>query len=200
METYAGTTALDRAQEAHQYPGVAIMVARNTSAGHEIVLRIKAADDRRNNFDWWPTPNAHYEAIRCYRWTEDRAMDTAEEVDCPEKRDIDLARAPQPEPIGARVDRKIERALTRSGDANQVRRALAEVDGVAVEDLQGTVAVAVTGVEAYASGSRVNDCVLGYRRGHTVAVWRPSDIQTAPGEASCDPAGALDPYLQTPPH
>src|SRR4051794_26638493 len=200
METYPGTTALDQAREASGYPGVDIIVARNTSAGHEIVLRITAADDRRNNVDWWPTQNAHYEATRCYRWTQGREWDTADEVDCPQRKDIDPARAPLTEPISPRVDDEVERALRRGRNAAEVRAELADVDDVAVAVIDGRIAVAVTRVEGYDSGRPVRDCVLGIRAARTVRVWRPSPTQVAPGEASCDPAGAVEPYLQTPPH
>ena len=200
MDTYAGTTALDRAREATRYPGVTVLVARNTADGHEIVLRITAADDQRTNVDWWPDQNAHYEATRCYRWTEDREWDTAAELDCPAQKDIDRTRAPQAAPIGPHVDREVRRALARIDDAAQGRAALAGVDGATVAALDGSIAVAVTGIEGYADGSPVRDCLLGYRTGNNVEVWRPSDIQTAPGEASCDPAGALSASLQAPPH
>jgi hypothetical protein len=200
METYPGSTALDQAREASGYPGVDIVVARNTSAGHEIVLRITAADDRRNNFDWWPSQNAHYEATRCYRWTQGREWDTADEVGCPERKDIDPARAPRTEPISPRVDAELEQALRHSRNAATVRAQLADVDNVSVAVIDGRVAVAVSRVEGYDSGRPVRDCVLGVRDERTVQVWRPSATQVAPGEGSCDPAGAVEPYLQAPPH
>lgn len=200
MATYPGSTAFDRAQQATRYPGVTIMVARNTADGHDIVLRITATDHRSSYFDVWPSTDAEYQATRCYRWTDDRAWDTADEVDCPAEKDIDPARAPRTEGIGDDVDRKVKRALTRGGDAAEVKGELAGVEDVAVEDIDGTIAVAVTRITGYNSGSPVRDCLLGYRSGDTVEVWRPSSIQTAPGEASCDPQGALMLYLQAPPH
>ncbi len=197
METYAGTTALDRADEAAAYPGVAVVVARNTDRGQVIVLRITASSDQRNNLDWWPDPHAHYEATRCYRWTDDRAWDTADEVDCPAT-DIDPARAPRPRPIPSRVDDRIERALR--GRPDRVRQALAGLPGLDVQEVGGRIGVAVTRISGYDAGRPVRDCVLGYRSGRDVEVWRPSAIQVAPGEATCDAAGALEPSLQAPPH
>jgi hypothetical protein len=200
METYPGTTALDQAREGSSYPGVVIMVARNTPAGHEIIVKITAADDRRNNFDWWPTQDARYEATRCYRWTQDRAWDTADEVDCPGRKDIDPARAAHAEPIGHRVDRRVERALGRGTSAAAVRAELADLDDVSVQDINGTITVAVTRIEGYDSGRAVRGCLLGYRKVKTVRVWHPTAAQVAPGEATCDPEGAVEPYLQEPPH
>lgn len=200
METYAGATAMDRALEATAYPGVELVVARNTGAGHEIVLRVTASSDRRDNFDWWPDPEAHYEATRCYRWTEDREWDTADEVDCPEVRDVDPTRAVAAAPIGPGVDRRVRRALVDSSSAAAVRADLAGVRDATVEDVEGTVAVAVSRVEGYRSGIPVRGCVLGFRHGDDVRVWRPASIQVAPGEATCEPQAALDPALQRPPH
>lgn len=200
METYAGATALDRAREATAYPGVEVMVARNTEAGHEIVLRITASAGRRTNLDWSPDPEAHYEATRCYRWTEDREWGTAEEVDCPEVRDIDATRSEAAGPIGPGVDRRVRRALADSRGVAAVRADLAHVPDATVEDIDGTVAVAVSRLEGYRSGIPVRGCVLGFRRGDDVRVWRPASIQVAPGEATCEPQAALDPALQRPPH
>jgi hypothetical protein len=200
METYAGTTALDRADEATRYPGVTVMVARNTPGGQEIVLKIRAASDRRNNFDWWPAQNAHHVATRCYRWTESRLWGTAGEVDCPDHRDIDPSRAPHTGQIDSRVDGEVERALSRSRSAAVVRQQLAGVEDATVQDVDGTIAVAVTRISGYDSGRAVRDCLLGYRAGEVVRVWRPSAEQVAPGEASCDPEDALTSSLQTPPH
>ena len=200
METYAGATAMDRASEATAYPDVDVMVARNTAAGHEIVLRITASAGRRNNLDWWPDPDASYEATRCYRWTEDREWGTAEEVDCPEVRDIDTTRADALGPIGPGVDRRVHRALTHASSAAAVSADLAGVPDAMVESIGGTVAVAVSRLEGYRSGIPVRGCVLGFRDGVHVRVWRPASIQVAPGEATCEPQAALDPALQHPPH
>ncbi|WP_296605783.1 hypothetical protein [Nocardioides sp.] len=200
METYAGATAMDRALEATAYPGVELVVARNTEAGHEIVLRITASATRRNNLDWWPDPDAHYEATRCYRWTDDREWDTAEQVTCPEATDIDPTRAAEAGPIGAGVDLRVRRALTGATDAAGVSERLSRVPDLSVEEVDGAIAVAVSRLEGYVSGRPVRDCVLAYRRGDEVRVWRPASIQVAPGEASCEPQAALDPALQKPPH
>lgn len=200
METYPGATALDQAREASRYPGVVVMVARNGPAGHEIVLRVTATDVHRNNLDWWPTSDAEYRASRCYRWTQDRAWDTADEVDCPERKDVDPARAPHPDPIGSHVDREVEQALRSHRDVAAVRGALVDVDGATVRELDGRIAVAVTRIEGYDSGRPVRDCLLGYRDARSVRVWRPTTTQVAPGEASCVPDSALEPSLQTPPH
>ena len=194
METYPGTTALDQALEARRNGRVRVMVARDTAAGREIVLAVTASSNRRNNLDWWPSQGASYAATRCYRWTEDRDWGTADRVACPSTRDVDPARAPRAQPMGQDVADRLARALRRGEDPT-------DLPGAQVASDSGAVGVAVAGIRGYDSGRRVNDCLLGLRRADgTVQVWKPSSVQVAPGEASCDAATALAAGLQRPPH
>jgi hypothetical protein len=202
METYQGTTALDQAREAKRYGGVRILVARDTSAGREIVLAVTATSTHRTRFDlqFWPDADPPvYRATRCYRWTDDRAWDTADQVDCPAKREIDRSSGARPRPIPVGADRAVARALRGHPHRTGVQAALAGLDAD-VTEVDGTVAVAVAGVEGYDSGRPVNECLLGLRRGEAVHVWRPSSIQVAPGEMSCTAAAAFAPEMQHPPH
>ena len=120
METYPGTTALDQADEARRNGRVRVLVARDRAAGREIVLAVTASSSRRTNLDWWPSPNARYDATRCYRWTPDRAWGTADRVPCPRVRDVDPARAPRADPVGAEVGVLLARTLRRGGDPRVV--------------------------------------------------------------------------------
>jgi hypothetical protein len=105
-------------------------------------------------------------------------------------RDVNPARAPRVDPVGPEVSVLLARTLHRGGDPRGV-------PGAEVATQDGAVGVAVRGVRGYASGRPVNDCLLGLRRADgTVQVWRPSAIQVAPGEGSCDPATALAAALQ----
>lgn len=194
METYPGTTALDQAVEARRNGRVRVLVAREGAAGREIVHAVTASSNRRTNLDWWPSAGATYDATRCYRWTPDRAWGTADRVDCPRVRAVDPARAPRADPVQPDLGAELTRVLRRGGDPRKVT-------GAQVGRRDGAVGVAVSGVRGYDSGRRVNDCLLGLRRADgTVQVWKPSAIQVAPGEGSCDPETALSADLQHPPH
>lgn len=196
METYAGTTALDQAREARRYGGVRIVVARETPAGREIVLAVRAVREPSNTADWFPAEP--YDVTRCFRWTEDRAAGEAGAVECP-PRDVDPRTAPTPAPVPDDADELVARVLAEGGGVLATREALAGLDAE-VARVDGVLAVAVQGVAGYASGRRINECLLGMRVRGEVAVWRSSKIQVAPGEAGCYPESAAMPALQAPPH
>jgi hypothetical protein len=112
--------------------------------------------------------------------------------------------APRPEiviPDGA--DELVERLLTgapRKPSAEEVRAAVAEGLGKAAADApagpqrvppppQVATDGADIGVALFEPDSR--GCLLGARIDGEVLVWRPSRVQTQPGELSCDPGTAL---------
>jgi len=160
METYRGTTAWDQARQASRYGHVRILVARDTVAG---------------------------------RWTAEphRPWGAYDQTDCPTQKHIERESA-ETNPVPETADAALKRVLRSHDDAAEVRAALARVDDfdglyVEVAGVDGTLGVAVLGIEGYASGRRVNDCLRGRRDGKRVEVWRPSDIEVAPGEGGCDP-------------
>jgi len=123
--------------------------------------------------------------------------------------------APTPKAVVAGgTDKSVERTLralpssppSAAAIERAVRAALPEpaaVDGLpSARDLPPTVAARTNGrdvgVAVWAAPDRT--CVFGARIGGVVEVWRPSAIQLAPGELTCDPATALGRGGITPPH
>jgi len=189
METYRGTTAWDQARQASRYGHVRILVARDTVAGREIVLAVRAVREPTNTL-FAPEP---YDVTQCYRWTAEphRPWGAYDQTDCPTQKHIERESA-ETNPVPETADAALKRVLRSHDDAAEVRAALARVDDfdglyVEVAGVDGTLGVAVLGIEGYASGRRVNDCLRGRRDGKRVEVWRPSDIEVAPGEGGCDP-------------
>jgi hypothetical protein len=196
METYPGSTAVDQAREAKRYGDVRILVARGDGDDRVIVLAVTATSSRASNADVSFLPDSRvYRATRCYRWTPDRAWDTADRVDCPEHRDVDPTTGPRSTPVTARTEHEVQAALEAGADAQAVR---ARVPGADVRAAGDVLAVAVPGVRGYDSGHRVNDCLLARRDAHGVQVWSLGPTQVAPGELSCTADLALHP--PAPPH
>ena len=199
MQTYPGTTALDQAREAQRRGGVRVLVAQGSGADREIVLAVTATSDRRHGFELWPSTDETHSATRCYRWTQQRDWGTADRVTCPTHRDVDRSDGPTASPVTAATARQVERALRSGADEATVRARLTAV-GAEVRGSGDAIGVAVAGVSGYDSGRRVNDCLLARRYDGRVEVWRPSSVQVAPGEATCDASAALAAGLQHPPH
>ena len=208
MQTYSGSTVLDQAREGVRvgYGGpVDIRVARETTSGREIVLAVTGESSRRTNFDVWPVSGSHYVATRCFRWTPDRVWGTADEVRCPRHRHLDRSVEPSVTPVDARAERAVRRVLGDFRGPATIEALLAQdpdtaalrVDASRRDDVVG---VAVSGVDGYSSGRAQPDCLLATRTGSKVSLWRPSAIQVAPGEGTCDAAAALSGFGQHPPH
>jgi len=195
METYPGTTALDQAREAKRYGDVRILVAHGDGADRVIVLAVTATSSRASNADVSFLPDSTvYSATRCYRWTPDREWGTADRVGCPERRDVDPATAPEPPAASATTD-EVQTLLAEGADEQAVRHRVPAAD---VRTERGAIGVAVPGIRGYASGHRVNDCVLGRRDTDGVRVWSLAPTQVAPGELGCTADLALHP--PAPPH
>ena len=203
METYAGTTALDQADDVASEDGVKVMVARNTRDGHEIVLAVTGHATTAHNYDIGPlfptSGEREYSATRCFRWTSHRAWGTADQVDCPAHRSIDPATAPKAHPISSKVEARVRRALHDTADPDRIRERLTGVH-VQVRRIGTTTALALAGTAGYRDGRAVPECLLGFRKGGRVDVWLPRTAQIEPGELACSPATALLPEARTAPH
>ena len=203
METYAGTTALDQANDVASEDGVKIMAARNASDGHEIVLAVTGHANRAHNYDIGPlfstSGDSGYSATRCFRWTPHRAWGTAQRVDCPVRRSIDPATAPKAHPISPQVEARVRRALHATAEPGRIRAQLSGIQ-VQVRRIGATTALALAGTAGYRDGRAVPECLLGFRKGDRIDVWLPQIAQIEPGELACAPATALLPEARQAPH
>lgn len=176
METYPGKTVYDQALEGARQGEVEILVATETEEGRRIVLAITAHHECQTNWECatriWPGSTSPATATRCFQWLEPREWDTADEVDCPRRRQIDTRRAAMvdlPEEAATRLD-----AALRANDAAVNVRALADLPGLEVHEEGTNVYVAAGGITGYWTGRMTTTCLLGWRVGGEVVVVRHS--------------------------
>ncbi|MFE6510598.1 hypothetical protein ACFVDI_26440 [Nocardioides sp. NPDC057767] len=177
METYPGRTAYDQAREGERQGDVEILVASDSPEdGRRIVLAITAHHECRTNWECatriWPDSSNTYSATRCFKWSEPREWDTADEVDCPSETEIDTTTAQSVDlPKDAEV--RLEAALGADDAAASVR-ALTGLPGLEVQSEGTRVYVAAGGITGYWTGRMSTDCVLGWKVGGEVEVVRLS--------------------------
>lgn len=175
METYPGNTAYDQAREGERQGEVEILVATDDpEEGRRIVLAITAHHECRTNWECairiWPDSSSTYSATRCFEWSEPREWDTADEVDCPKRPEIDTAPAGTVE-LSEDAETRLETAL-RTGDAAASVRALTDLPGLEVREEGARVYVASGGITGYWSGRMATECLLGWRVDDEVGVVR----------------------------
>lgn len=175
METYSGKTVYDQAIEGARQGEVEIMLAtENAEEGRRIVLAVTAHHECRTNWECatriWPDSTKTAAATRCFEWSESREWDTAAEVDCPTRREIDTTSAGTvdlPEDAATRL----EVALRAEDPAANVR-ALADLPGLEVRAEEAHVYVAAGGITGYWTGRIATTCLLGWRVDGEVVVVR----------------------------
>ena len=165
METYPGNTAYDQAREGERQGDVEILVATDSpEKGRRIVLAITAHHECRTNWECatriWPDPSSTYSATRCFEWSEPREWDTADEVDCPKRPEIDTTPAGAVE-LPEDAETRLE-AVLRAGDAAASVRALTDLPGLDVRQEGTRVYVASGGITGYWSGRMATECLLGW--------------------------------------
>lgn len=177
METYPGTTVYDQAREGEREGDVAVLAATDSlEDGRRIVLAITAHHECRTNWECatriWPDSPSTYSATRCFEWSEPRAWDTADEVDCPRTPEIDTTTAQSvelPKDAEVRLD-----AAMRADDAAASVRSLTDLPGLEVQ-VEGTrVYAASGGITGYWTGRVATDCLLGWKVEGEVGVERLS--------------------------
>ncbi|MFJ9391331.1 hypothetical protein ACIRON_21075 [Nocardioides sp. NPDC101246] len=177
METYPGKTAYDQAREGERQGEVEILVATDRpEEGRRIVLAVTAHHECRTNWECatriWPDHSSIYTATRCFEWSEPREWDTADEVDCPRKPEVDTTPAETVE-VPEDAEARLEAALG-ADDASASVRALSDLPGLEVQEKGTRIFVASGGVTGYWMGRTVSDCVLGWKVDGEVGVVRLS--------------------------
>lgn len=177
METYPGMTAYEQAREGERQGEVEILVATDSPEdGRRIVLAITAHHECRTNWECatriWPDSTSTYSATRCFEWSEPREWDTADEVDCPKKQQIDTTPAATVE-LPEDAETRLESAL-RGDDAAARVGALNDLPGLEVQEEGTRIYVAAGGVTGYWTGRMTTDCLLGWKVDGEVEVVRLS--------------------------
>lgn len=118
--------------------------------------------------------------------------------------DIPAAPPPAPEPTVPAGADEVVRAQLQSAAARPEARAIRTALTAALPAPKGSlppeVDVRLDGADIGVALRGAGACVLGVRHAGKVEVWRPSRIQVAPGELSCDATTALGRLAQRPPH
>lgn len=194
METYPGRTAYDQAREGARWGEVKILVATDRPAeGRRIVLAITAHHECRTNWECatriWPDSANSYSATRCFEWSEARAWDTADGVDCPKRPEIDTTPAETVE-LPEDAETRLETAL-RADDAAASVRTLTDLPALEVQEEGTRTYVAAGGVTGHWSGRVATDCLLGWKVDGEIGVAR---LSASPHEEplSCGWEGARD--------